>query len=338
MADRFDDWSVTAGSNTTVNSISIAEGMAPANVNDAVRAVMAAAALSFGGFPQASSRPSIVAAGSFWLDTTTATAPIIKLYDGSDDITVMTFNYTANSVSLAGSELVNDTSPQLGGNLDLNSNVITGLEIGTDVQAFDATLTSLAAVSGVAGDVLYASGTDAWARLAKGANGKVLGLLSGVPAWVAAGGQLLHIQDQKTSGSDGGTFTSGSWQKRTCDDVQTNEISGASESSSVITLPAGTYWIEASAPAKRTNNNKIRFRNTSDSSDAVIGQNTNANTDDTSSGHSFAQLKGRFTIASAKNFELQHRAQTTRSTDGFGAAATFSVVEVYADVSIWKVG
>jgi len=31
--------------------------------------------------------------------------------------------------------LVEDTTPQLGGNLDLNSNVITGLEIGTDVLA-----------------------------------------------------------------------------------------------------------------------------------------------------------------------------------------------------------
>jgi len=34
--------------------------------------------------------------------------------------------------------LVDDATPQLGGNLDLNSNVITGLEIGTDVQAYDA--------------------------------------------------------------------------------------------------------------------------------------------------------------------------------------------------------
>ncbi len=183
MADRFDDWSVTASSNSTVDSISIAENMAPSNVNNAMRAIMAAAALSFGGLPEGTSRPSIVAAGSFWLDTTTATAPIVKLYDGSDDITVMTFNYTANSVSLAGSELVNDTSPQLGGTLDLNGNVITGLVIGTNVQAFDATLTSLAAVAGVAGDILYASGTDAWARLAKQTNGQFLKQASGLPAW-----------------------------------------------------------------------------------------------------------------------------------------------------------
>jgi len=36
--------------------------------------------------------------------------------------------------------LVQDTTPQLGGNLDLNSFVVTGLEIGTDVQAYSAVL------------------------------------------------------------------------------------------------------------------------------------------------------------------------------------------------------
>ena len=35
------DWSTTAGSNTTVGGVSIAEGMNPANVNNAMRAIMA---------------------------------------------------------------------------------------------------------------------------------------------------------------------------------------------------------------------------------------------------------------------------------------------------------
>lgn len=36
--------------------------------------------------------------------------------------------------------LVEDTTPQLGGNLDLNGNVITGLEIGSDIQAYSSIL------------------------------------------------------------------------------------------------------------------------------------------------------------------------------------------------------
>ena len=145
-------------------------------------------AQTFGGLPTGSSRPASVKANVFWLDNTTAAAPIVKLFDGTDDITVMTFAYSGNTVTWNGLlNIVNDTSPQLGGNLDLNSNVITGLEIGTDIQALDATLTSLAAVAGVAGDILYASGTDVWARLAKDTDGMFLKQVSGIPAWRASG-------------------------------------------------------------------------------------------------------------------------------------------------------
>ena len=51
------------------------------------------------------SRPSSAVAGSLWLDTTTATAPILKLYDGADDISIATFNYTNNTVDILDSSL-----------------------------------------------------------------------------------------------------------------------------------------------------------------------------------------------------------------------------------------
>ena len=75
-----------------------------------------------------SSRPSGAAAGTMWLDTTSASSPTIKFYDGSDDISFATINYSANTVNFLDSTvsayLVNDTSPQLGGNLDTNSHNI----------------------------------------------------------------------------------------------------------------------------------------------------------------------------------------------------------------------
>jgi hypothetical protein len=45
--------------------------------------------------------------------------------------------------SVAIAELSADTTPQLGGDLDLNGNAITGMVLGTDVQAYDADLASL---------------------------------------------------------------------------------------------------------------------------------------------------------------------------------------------------
>ena len=73
-----------------------------------------------------SSRPASAVSGTFWLDTTSATAPILKFFDGSDDITFATFNTTANTVNVSDSatDVVGDTSPQLGGDLDVNGNSI----------------------------------------------------------------------------------------------------------------------------------------------------------------------------------------------------------------------
>ena len=74
-----------------------------------------------------SSRPSGAVAGTIWLDTSGgATAHILKFYDGGADINLATINTTANTVDFTDSsvtfDIVNDTSPQLGGNLDVNGN------------------------------------------------------------------------------------------------------------------------------------------------------------------------------------------------------------------------
>jgi len=74
------------------------------------------------------SRPSGAAAGTMWLDTTSASSPTIKFFDGSDDISFATIDYSANTVNFLDStvvaDLVGDTSPQLGGQLDVNGNAI----------------------------------------------------------------------------------------------------------------------------------------------------------------------------------------------------------------------
>ncbi len=74
-----------------------------------------------------SSRPSSAVAGTIWLDTSgAATAQLLKMYDGAADITLATVNFTANTVDFSdsASDLLTDTTPQLGGQLDVNGNAI----------------------------------------------------------------------------------------------------------------------------------------------------------------------------------------------------------------------
>ena len=148
--------------------------------------------------------------------------------------------------------------------------------------------------------------------------------------------QLLHVRDEKSANTAGGAFTSGSWQTRTLNTVMTNEISGASLSSNQVTLPSGTYYVHAGARGYTVNVNKLKWYNTSDSSDVLIGDQ--ARSDSSANANAFVSVMGRFTISAQKTFELQHRCETTRSdANGYGPAANFGVVEVFANVQLWKV-
>ena len=76
------------------------------------------------------SRPSGATTGTMWLDTTNSgsNSLTIKFFDGSDYISFATIDTSANTVnfidSTVASDLLNDTTPQLGGNLDTNSHNI----------------------------------------------------------------------------------------------------------------------------------------------------------------------------------------------------------------------
>ena len=163
--------------------------------------------------------------------------------------------------------------------------------------------------------------------------------LRGDNTFAEAGGKfesaLLHVRDEKSAGTNGGTFTSGSFQTRDLNTSVTNEISGASLSSNQITLPSGTYFITASAPFHDSGRSKAKLRNVSDSSDTIIGTTDFGSSADDQQGTNF--ITGRFTISSSKTFEIQQRCESSKTTTGFGVASNFSVVEVYTDVQIWKV-
>ena len=82
------------------------------------------------------SRPSGATTGTLWLDTTNAgsNSLTMKFFDGSDDISIATVDTSANTInfldSTVSADIVGDTSPQLGGNLDVNGNSIVSTSNG----------------------------------------------------------------------------------------------------------------------------------------------------------------------------------------------------------------
>jgi len=144
---------------------------------------------------------------------------------------------------------------------------------------------------------------------------------------------ILIVIDSKTANTSGGTATSGALRTRDLNTVLVNRITSASLSSNQITLPAGTYEIEASAPAFGVRMHKAVLYNITDAQVTVVGSSEYA-IDSGNSGSSPSNIKGEFTIASPKIFEIQHRVSVTVATFGFGYPSNFSLDEIYTSVKI----
>lgn len=150
----------------------------------------------------------------------------------------------------------------------------------------------------------------------------------------------LHVRDEKASGTAGGTFTSGAWQTRTLNLVKANTINpathpvGSAPASNRITLPIGTYRVQANCPSRFGGVKQARLYNITGAAELVLGQNSSADISEYCNSH--CQVNGTFTLAAPSSVELQHRTATTKATDGFGAATSWGT-EVYAEMEIWKI-
>lgn len=141
---------------------------------------------------------------------------------------------------------------------------------------------------------------------------------------------LLHVRDEKTAGTSGGSAASGSWLTRTLNTAKTNEIDGASLSSNQVTLPAGTYYVEGSGGARNPRVHRTRVRDVTNGTTLAVGQTAISNS---SSVVTESVSRGQFTLDSSATIELQHRVE---NSSDFGIAVDLGEVEVYAEMSIWQ--
>lgn len=143
------------------------------------------------------------------------------------------------------------------------------------------------------------------------------------------------LSDTKTANTGGGTFTSGAWQTRVINTEDSDVDNIVSVSGNQFTLVSGTYLIRATAPAYAVDRHKARLRNMTDSSTTLVGSSAYSSNVYSSAEPSI--IEGRFTIAAAKAFEIQHQCQTTVATLGFGVESNFGESEVYTIIELWKI-
>lgn len=166
--------------------------------------------------------------------------------------------------------------------------------------------------------------------------------LNGLGAYAVPAGSgmsnTIILEDQKTSGTDGGTFISGAWRTRDLNTEVADTGGDCTLASNQFTLVAGTYELIASAPGYIVTYHQARLQNITDAT--TIASGTSEYTYGSYFTNNRSIINTRFTIASSTAFEIQHRCGATAATNGFGvgSGASFTVAhETYTQVWIKRV-
>mgnify|MGYP003127623559 FL=1 len=146
--------------------------------------------------------------------------------------------------------------------------------------------------------------------------------------------EILHVREEQGATTYGGGASAASTVTRVLNTVVTNEITGASLGSNQFTLPAGTYFIDASAPANEVDRHRISLYNATDTSTTLLGQSEDV---DATLTQTQARLRGKFTITGSKAFEIRHFTESARSVYGLGNFTTDSNNAIYTEVIVQKV-
>ena len=139
------------------------------------------------------------------------------------------------------------------------------------------------------------------------------------------------ICDEKSSGTNGGAMSSGTWHTR---DLNT-EIADAdgivSISNNQFTLQAGTYLIKASAPGYFVQDHMAKLYDVTASADRAFGTSEYTN----AAAMNRSIVIARVTISGATTYEIRHKCANTKASNGFGESTGLGV-EKYLIVEIYK--
>ncbi len=163
--------------------------------------------------------------------------------------------------------------------------------------------------------------------------GTGLSLAAGVLS-AASSLQAMFVQDQRSSGTNGDSLSSGAFRDRTLNTTVFNTISGASLAANVVTLPEGTYLVFGVVPTNGCDQHEARLFNSADSTAVITAANSRSGS---SVENMAALLVGAFSIAASKTFKVQSQVNFTNTTSGGGLAMPFSSGETYTSILFVKI-
>lgn len=141
----------------------------------------------------------------------------------------------------------------------------------------------------------------------------------------------IIFSDQKTSGTNGGSYTAGSWTTRTLNTI--TPVSGygfgnqGSLGSNQFTLPAGTWTIRAEVPGYNLTSHQARLNGADGPIYGTCVYNQGA-----VGGITCSVIVHTTTITTSKTFYIEHRGTNSQANTGFGTACGFDSPEVYTKV------
>jgi hypothetical protein len=147
----------------------------------------------------------------------------------------------------------------------------------------------------------------------------------------------MHIQDQKSSGTAGGSAATGTWTNSVLNTVITNTIDGASLNSNQVTLPPGRYRVTATKSFYMTHQTRTRWKTAGSDSIirysvvAYIGRDQGGASGTAATG-GIVTFKAEFLLTETTTFVLQYRAANSGSLGV--ASSVASTPEIYAEVFI----
>lgn len=147
----------------------------------------------------------------------------------------------------------------------------------------------------------------------------------------ATGGatSIAILTDEKTTGTDGGTSSSTTWNARDLNTEQSDPDGIVSISSNQFTPASGTYRMTAYAPAGQSSAGEHRIRLYNVTGTAVVQEGNSVGSLGTANIRINAFLNCRFTANGTDAYRIDHYTKTGAATTGLGSAVDDGSPEIY---------